>query len=262
MPEISATAGGVNTTHYRGYRFEQAGGRDYWLFMCFHTPFWVETDGVRREGGIGGCILQPPGASLCHGPAEGMTEGFVNDWIYFGGADAAALVEQLELPINEIFYVSDTAVIKRQMEHIIHELQRMLPETGLMQACRIAELLVELRRGLAAGAAGDESFRILSDVRGQMLSHAEEKWTLARMAALSGYSVSRFTMLYRQYFDSSPTTDLIRARIAMARNLLLSGSESISRISELCGFASVQYFTRTYRALTGESPSQTRRGRT
>ncbi|MBQ2710026.1 MAG: helix-turn-helix transcriptional regulator [Clostridia bacterium] len=260
MLELSVMAGGVNTPHYRGYRFYKPDGHDYWLFMCFHTPFWIETDGVRREGGVGGCILQPPGAPLYHGPAKGMQEGFVNDWLYFNGADAAALIAQLELPVNEIFYMNDTAVIKRQMEQIIHELQRMLPEADLMQACRTAELLVELRRGLAAGSSGDESFRILSDVRGQMLSHAEEKWTLARMAGLSGYSVSRFTMLYRQYYDSSPTTDLIRARIAMARNLLMSGSESISCISEQCGFSSVQYFTRTYRALTGESPSQTRRG--
>ncbi|MBE6612149.1 MAG: helix-turn-helix domain-containing protein [Ruminococcaceae bacterium] len=44
-----------------------------------------------------------------------------------------------------------------------------------------------------------------------------------------------------------------------ARNLLLYSDHSVSRIPELCGFSSLQYFTRTYRELTCETPSETKK---
>ncbi len=261
MLDLAIIAGGMDTSHKQGYCFEQKNGAAYWLFMCFYTPFFAELGGVKEDGKNGGCIIHSPHTPIIHGPTEDMTKGFANDWIWFSGEDAAALVNRLELPVNEIFYPGDLTSVRRQAKLAITEWHKMLPESRLMQGLHLAELFVELRRGLTSNGAGDSSFRILSDVRSKMLSHAEEKWTLARMAGISGYSVSRFTMLYRQYFNSSPTADLIRARVALARSLLLSGTNSISSISEMCGFSTVQYFTRTYRAITGESPSETRRGR-
>ncbi len=261
MLDLWVTAGGIDTPHQRGYCHEHLKGVDYWLLTCFHTPFFAQLGGAKVEGKIGGCLLNSPQTPLIHGPTEAMTKGFVNDWIFFGGADAHTLIKHLELPVNEIFYPGDIINVREQTELTLDEWQKMLPESRLMQALHLAQLLIELRRGMTSGKTDDDAFRIFTDVRTKMLSRAGEKWSLSQMAGMSGYSVSRFTMLYRQYFGSSPTADLIRARVARARNLLLSGTQSIGSISDDCGFSSVQYFTRTYRAITGESPSETRRGK-
>lgn len=260
MLHLTYHGGGIGTPHEPGFCFDKPDGRPRWLFMYFCTPFVFRRDGLLCEGHAGECLLHPPGTPIFHGPTDAMTDGFVDDWFYFGGDDAAKLVEECALPCNETFTIADFTPIRGHLASLLYEDSSPRAGSPVMQACLIAQILVELRRGLLIGGRADESaYRTLSRTRDYILANAHEYWTLERMAKQSGYSVSRFTLLYRRYFDSSPTADLIRARIMSARNLLLYSDHSVSRISELCGFSSLQYFTRTYRELTGETPSETKK---
>ncbi len=260
MLDLNLWAGGIRTVHPPAFCYDAPRGHRAWLFMCFGTPFVYRTDTL-HTGKAGDCILHPPGAPILHGPLPSMTEGFVNDWFYFMGDDADALAAESGLPLNTAFSIADPSVIRPLLERILEEHRQGRIGSRQIIACKIAEILVELKRGrLCESTASDPTFRMLAEARDRIHAHPEEHWTLERMARLAGYSTSRFTLLYRQHFECSPTADLIRARIRLAHNLLLSGEHTVSRVSEQCGFSSVQYFTRTYRALTGQSPSETKKG--
>lgn len=83
----------------------------------------------------------------------------------------------------------------------------------------------------------------------------EKNWSLDEMAKLSGYSVSRFSELYKGYFGLSPINSVIYERIEMAKRLLLSGQASVLSVSEACGFSTVNYFSKCFKNLTGCSPT-------
>ena len=76
------------------------------------------------------------------------------------------------------------------------------------------------------------------------------------MAKLSGYSVSRFSALYKQRYGTSPTKDLIDARIEEAKRFLLYSSRSVGEVAETVGFSSLYYFSRCFKEKVGVAPSE------
>ena len=49
---------------------------------------------------------------------------------------------------------------------------------------------------------------------------------------------------------------ILKSRIALAKELLYTSKKSISEISEDCGFSSLSYFSRSFKAEVGLTPLQ------
>ena len=79
--------------------------------------------------------------------------------------------------------------------------------------------------------------------------------TLEAMAALTGYSVSRFCALYSARFQKSPKAELLEIRLAMAKDRLRYSDLSVSAVAAECGFQSLYYFSKYFRQQTGLSPT-------
>ena len=263
---LSPLNGGISTRHSPRTWFDSEHPLDAWLLMYFHTPFCFGVLDGRSEmlcggtGGVGDCLLHPPGRRVTHGPAESVRSGFVNDWIYFSGGDAAGLVQELSLPVNTAFHLSDASLIGTGIRAALSE----PTETGLGRlsaALDLAGILAAAARQLSRPepAPADPVFLTLSRLRTVMFARSSESWTVERLAALSGYSKSHFLALYRKYFGDSPMAELSRIRIERANNLLMDSRDSIGAIAAACGFSSIQYFSRVYRAVVRHSPSRTRR---
>lgn len=91
-----------------------------------------------------------------------------------------------------------------------------------------------------------------------MLALREEIFRLpaaARLGVSSGY----FHLLYKKYFDTTFLSDVIRARVQSAEELLLATRDSVERIAERCGYLNTEHFIRQFRSSTGTMPAQYRR---
>ena len=75
------------------------------------------------------------------------------------------------------------------------------------------------------------------------------------MALLGNLSASRFSSLYRLFFDHSPLDDLIEARLIKACKLLEQTNASVENIAEQCGFESLPHFSRIFRRKMDVPPS-------
>ncbi|MHC4915818.1 MAG: helix-turn-helix transcriptional regulator [Planctomycetota bacterium] len=126
-------------------------------------------------------------------------------------------------------------------------------------------VIVELARCVRAArppaerAAGARR-RVREFLRG-LPSRCGEPWTLEGMAAACRLGRTRFAELFREESGEPPMTALNRARVAEARRRLLASGDSITGVAFDCGFSSSQYFARVFRAYTGCSARQYRRGR-
>jgi transcriptional regulator GlxA family with amidase domain len=79
-------------------------------------------------------------------------------------------------------------------------------------------------------------------------------WTLPAMARIAGLSASRFTVLYRRCFGTSPLQDLIAARLGRARWLLATTRLEVGEVARQTGFHDPFHFSRLFRRRTGVSP--------
>ena len=182
------------------------------------------------------------------------SEGFVNDWIQFSASDTDIL------PLSLSFDIPITVPEGEQFGRLISDI---IKETALGDAFSdelisqgIYRILTAFKRGESLNIATDQAphSRLLS-TRMQIMNRCGEPWTLKKMAELSGYSVSRFSALYSEYFRKSPIDDLLNERLETAKRLLLLQSYRIGEVAEICGFSSIHYFSSFFKARTGVTPN-------
>lgn len=80
-----------------------------------------------------------------------------------------------------------------------------------------------------------------------------------RFADVCHMSVNTFRRLFHKQFGISPVKYRNRLRINRARVLLTEETITVADVIYACGFENIGYFCRCYRAMTGETPNETKR---
>lgn len=89
--------------------------------------------------------------------------------------------------------------------------------------------------------------------------HYREAINLSDVAQAVGYSPAYLTNLVQEQTGRSIKRWIIERRMAQARNLLKTTTDSICRVAERSGYPDASYFTRQFRKLHGASPQAWRR---
>ena len=87
---------------------------------------------------------------------------------------------------------------------------------------------------------------------------SQEDWPVARLARVSGVSEAHFARAFRQAFGAPPHRYLLTRRIERASALLRDTDLPIIEIAFETGWNSLGTFGRTFRDITGESPTDLR----
>src|SRR5512147_2853016 len=107
-----------------------------------------------------------------------------------------------------------------------------------------------------------ELLRRLLRAKDRMDIASQESWPVRRLARVSGVSEAHFARSFKQAFGVPPHRYLLTRRIERATALLRDTELSITEIAFHTGWESLGTFGRTFRDVTGESPSAVRaRGR-
>lgn len=247
--------GGVQTPHEVG-EFARRRQCDCYCFFCFNEPFLYERDGVLVQGEAGDLLINTPGAFVYHGPLPDAKTGFVNDWIYLRGIDLEQLLKKYPLPLNTAFHIEQKHILRTLILELLRE--SAAEEDGVQDRLfyLTATAIIDLYRLYNYTYLKQKMQVRLEETRKEMLRFPERNWTLEELAQRSGYSVSRFCALYKDYFGFPPKQELLTARISTACRLLKYTNYSISDVAESCGFQSVGYFSRYFKQETGMTPRE------
>jgi AraC-like DNA-binding protein len=88
---------------------------------------------------------------------------------------------------------------------------------------------------------------------------SHEAWPVSRLAEVSGVSEAHFARAFKRAFGIPPHRYLLTRRIEQATTLLRDSALSITEIAFATGWESLGTFGRTFRDITGLSPSDARR---
>ena len=109
----------------------------------------------------------------------------------------------------------------------------------------------------------ERMYHSTSDRMTVALGHLNENFRredcLREAVRLSGVTSRRFCDLFKTNFGLTPNRYIVLKRIGSAKELLQSGSFSVSDTAELCGYSDVYYFSRVFKAETGVTPSEWRK---
>jgi transcriptional regulator GlxA family with amidase domain len=96
-------------------------------------------------------------------------------------------------------------------------------------------------------------------VEAYVASRLEGSILVQELAAIVSLSANHFSRAFKTSFGESPHAYITRARIARARNLMLTTPDSLSQIALACGFADQAHLCRVFRPATGTTPGAWRR---
>ena len=113
---------------------------------------------------------------------------------------------------------------------------------------------------MSGSPAGEdpELLRRLLRAKDRMDAASHEAWPVGRLAGVSGVSEAHFARSFKQAFGVPPHRYLLTRRIERATALLRDTELSITEIAFHTGWESLGTFGRTFRDITGESPSAIR----
>ncbi|RYF47479.1 MAG: AraC family transcriptional regulator [Comamonadaceae bacterium] len=100
--------------------------------------------------------------------------------------------------------------------------------------------------------------RRLLRTKDRMDSSSHEAWPVERLAQVSGVSPAYFARSFREAFGIPPHRYLLTRRIEQATTLLRDTELPIIDIAYITGWESLGTFGRTFRDITGKSPSALR----
>jgi len=100
--------------------------------------------------------------------------------------------------------------------------------------------------------------RRLLRAKDRMDAASHERWPVGRLARVSGVSEAHFARSFKQAFGVPPHRYLLTRRIERATALLRDTDLSITEIAFHTGWESLGTFGRTFRDVTGETPSAVR----
>lgn len=86
--------------------------------------------------------------------------------------------------------------------------------------------------------------------------HFGQVFTIDDVAESQGYSKDYFGKIFKKHFNMTFNEVYSHIKIAYAIKLLRTGNYKAYEISDILGYSSVDYFTKIFKEITGETPSR------
>lgn len=216
---------------------------------------YLDYKGRRYEAHKNECLLFDCRLTHCY-YAKGDT---LFQFIHFGGNISDYYVQRICQNDQYAFTPSNPQDLSAALSRLLVYTGEPVPQEHMISAA--------IHQLLALCLAGSETHsslngqRVIKAVR-YMTDHLAEPISLEDIAGQTGLNPSYFSRLFRRYTDTSPYDYLTNLRISHGKMLLITTSESVTSISEACGFGDPVQFTKIFKKKSGFTPLQFRRSHT
>jgi AraC-like DNA-binding protein len=172
-------------------------------------------------------------------------------WIHFSFSQ---LPENAEQAIFEILPTDTLLCLARDLKELLSK-KANLPREQIHQAASAMVLTTLARSGIRWKPPLPENLeRLRRHIQANLLGDLRNP-TLAKTAGISVPTLSR---LFTNFLGRSPAQYVTEIRVREAARLLLESDLNIDKVGEQTGFPNRFYFSRVFKAVSGETPARFR----
>ena len=242
-----------------GLTYRKYGRPDYYLSYNYSGDMHVKINRKEYEGGPGTVFIYSPYQEQFYEQVDNQL--ISNYWVHFTGFGIPELLLKANLEADQVFQVLVNDEIPHLINTIIDEISRRQVNFKHISSLLLQQLFFTISRQYAiANNVNDNSLidsRIGKSVE-FIRKHYKNHITVGELADLSGWSVSRFSYLFKQKFQMSPQQYLINYRLQKAKELMAFTNLSFYQIAEMTGFSDQFHFSKTFKKYEKVSPMEYR----
>lgn len=248
---------GVGISHNTGFLVDRPQGSGDVVFLHFLTPIRLRSTAGQRIEKPGACILYTPPHPQWY---TAVAASFTHDWFHLSGKDMLTVLARYGLPQNTVFHPPHADFIAGDLAEIQREKWRGDAHWAAAVALRLDLFFLRLSRASRdAESVGRTVYKaglleIFRALRVRLHEDPVRPWSVPAMAKELQLSVSRFAVLYHEFFGASPAQELIKLRLDKACWLLTSTNMRVTDIAYESGFNNIHYFSRLFRRRLGCTP--------
>ena len=180
---------------------------------------------------------------------------------FFG--DAPALYASFNVKFAEEFPLSVSGVLRKSLRsdtvQMLESIRKTHTSLGEEKNVKCSALFYYLYYQLVETAKENEHPHI-KHIKRYIAAHLSEKICLAEIAEAVHLVPHYCSALFSKHEGMSIFDFINLQRIELAKNLIMSGTLTLSEIAEHCGFDDYNYFSRVFKKVSGTSPGRWRTG--
>jgi AraC-like DNA-binding protein len=229
------------------------------LIYCVKGNGWCEIEGTHHVVSAGDVLVIPPGCAHAYGADE--QRPWTIFWVHVEGQNAPALLDELRTtPGNPVLSLGENPELLALFEELLEVVEHGYATSRLLYASQILAHLIGLMiwdcRQIPRGPL-DTAHRVLESIT-YMKQHLDHNATTASFAALANLSESHYRSLFKSQIGYAPMDYFIRLRMHKACQLLDTTGLSVKEIAAKVGYEDPLYFSRVFKSVVENSPSQYR----
>ena len=251
---------GINFTHDKNFQVDQPTGTGDYLFIYTKTKavFVINNEPVVTPNNI---IFLYKKNSLQNFHA--YEDIYINDFIHFNTAskEDELFIDSLNLIYNQPLKLSIIYSFMNVQQQITIEHQNNTKWSEKSIDLLLHYFLIKLSESMSFSKTKYDSkvLDTFSILRTKIYREPNIKWTVNIMAEFVNFSPSYFQNIYHQLFNTSCLSDVIIARIEMAKNMLAMTNYTSREIASNCGYENDTHFSRQFKAVTGMTAQEYRK---
>lgn len=248
-----------------GYHFRKRTKNEalqYILLYCIDGEGWIEVDENRQKLSTGEVVILPK--SKAHSYGSNSKESWSIYWIHMDGTMAPYFCEGMEKPLyinteknsriedrlelfEDIFSILKNGYSKINLDYSITVLFHFLGSLKFINAFRSSLSDRQSKRDMI-----EEAIHFMRE-------NLQRQIKLEEIATYTNYSVSHFSILFKQKTGYSPLNYFNQLRIQAACHHLDFSDMQINQIAMMTGFEDQFYFSRIFSKIMGMSPKEYRK---
>lgn len=176
-------------------------------------------------------------------------------WFHFNGKNFHPLFEYLIHQNNgsHIFDLRKNLEFYHKLKQLVYSFSSPNPNPEIMISANMYELFALL---LGNPSKNDNS---MDSIIGYINQHYNENLSLEFLADKTGFSIARFSSLFKEKTGYSPHQYIVNTRLHASRQFLSVSTYTVEAISELVGFSHTSSFIYAFRKKYKTTPHQFRK---
>lgn len=191
----------------------------------------------------------------------------------FSGLEVAQKIRESNIPCALLF-ISDydsfsyvrQAIALRALDYILKPWDEEKLILSVQDAMEVVSQNVPVSRDVTsysdlAPKSDVEDIRlslVRQDIHNFIEEHYKEELSMKNVARAMNYSDAYFCKLFKQCFQTNFSSFLNEYRVDRAKDMLASTRLTIKEIGDSCGYSDPNYFSRVFKRITGQSPTEYR----